>query len=259
VSIAQNVDLDVYTGYLAFDSTSSSFPSGGGYKIKIYKNDPSGTLWATSQPFYVCTLPRVIIDPIPGVLYVGNSQTVTFHLEGGNIWKPNHGWTGHGVVELYQNSTWVQVLGSPQIGSGTCTFNVPSHIGTMHRVSISNPPGSSIPPNYVYAYTNYTEIQNPIGIIPISEIVPLEYKLHNNYPNPFNPETTIQFDIPRNGHTVLEVFNVLGTKVATPVNESLVAGRYEIIFDSGNIASGIYFYKITSNDFTASKKMVLMK
>jgi spore coat protein A, manganese oxidase len=90
-------------------------------------------------------------------------------------------------------------------------------------------------------------------------ILPNEYALHQNYPNPFNPGTTIAYDLRDAGHVTIEVFNVLGEKVATLVNADMKAGRYTLNFNASNLASGVYVYKITANEFTSLKKMMLMR
>jgi len=91
--------------------------------------------------------------------------------------------------------------------------------------------------------------------------MPSEYLLYQNYPNPFNPSTKIKFSIPKNtsGITSLKLFDILGREVSTLINESLQAGTYEVLFDGSNLSSGIYFYKITSGDYAASRKMILLK
>jgi hypothetical protein len=88
---------------------------------------------------------------------------------------------------------------------------------------------------------------------------PLEYTLEQNYPNPFNPSTVIKYSIPEGGFVTLDVYNLLGEKVASLVNGVQEAGRYEINFDASNLASGIYVYSIKSGSFTSVKKMLLMK
>jgi len=86
-----------------------------------------------------------------------------------------------------------------------------------------------------------------------------KYKLSQNYPNPFNPQTRINYNIPTNSNVELVVYNTLGQKVKTLVNKQQVAGKYIVTFDASNLASGVYFYKIKSKDFTKIKKMVLLK
>jgi hypothetical protein len=89
--------------------------------------------------------------------------------------------------------------------------------------------------------------------------VPLEFALEQNYPNPFNPSTIIKYSIPENGYVTLDVYNLLGEKVASLVNGVQEAGRYEINFDASNLASGIYIYNLKSGSFNSVKKMLLMK
>ncbi len=89
-------------------------------------------------------------------------------------------------------------------------------------------------------------------------------QLHGNFPNPFNPTTTIGYSLPSATHVKLEVFNVLGQRITSLVNESQEAGKYEVIWDSKDeegrkVASGIYFYRLTTDNVTANKRMVLLK
>jgi hypothetical protein len=86
-----------------------------------------------------------------------------------------------------------------------------------------------------------------------------EYALHQNYPNPFNPETSISFDIVEAGTVTLKVFNPLGMTVATLVDGAMTSGRHSVTFDAANLPSGLYFYRLDAGDFSAVKKMVLMK
>jgi hypothetical protein len=86
-----------------------------------------------------------------------------------------------------------------------------------------------------------------------------EFKLNQNYPNPFNPTTTISFTIPSTSNVSLKVFNILGKEVATLVNESKSAGNYSINFNASGLSSGVYFYQLTTDNFTSTKKFILMK
>ncbi|MBK6506372.1 MAG: T9SS type A sorting domain-containing protein [Ignavibacteria bacterium] len=89
--------------------------------------------------------------------------------------------------------------------------------------------------------------------------LPTEYGLAQNYPNPFNPVTKINYEIPAAGKVTLKIYSLLGKEIATLVNERMDAGRYSASFNGADLASGMYFYKITAGDFTAVKKMVLIK
>ncbi len=87
----------------------------------------------------------------------------------------------------------------------------------------------------------------------------LDYKLAQNYPNPFNPSTRINFTIKEEGLVNLKIFNLLGQEVATLVSENKIPGNYSAIFNAGNLPSGIYFYRLDSNGFSQTKKMMLIK
>ena len=88
---------------------------------------------------------------------------------------------------------------------------------------------------------------------------PLTFNLGQNYPNPFNTSTRISFEIPNTSNVKLVVFDLLGKEVITLVDEEKKAGYYEIIFDASALSSGTYYYKIISNGFSKTKKMVLLK
>jgi hypothetical protein len=101
-------------------------------------------------------------------------------------------------------------------------------------------------------------MQNLVGVEPISE-VPQQFKLYQNYPNPFNPTTSIRFDIIVNGISQLFVYDVIGRKIETLVNQNLAAGVYEFKFDASKYASGIYFYKLISGSLNEVRKMIVVK
>jgi len=86
-----------------------------------------------------------------------------------------------------------------------------------------------------------------------------DYELHQNYPNPFNPGTTIKYSIPESGFTTIRVYNLLGSEIATLVNEFKHQGIYEVNFTSAEIPSGVYFYSMEANSFREMKKMILQK
>lgn len=88
---------------------------------------------------------------------------------------------------------------------------------------------------------------------------PTDFKLFNNYPNPFNPSTKIRYAIPQSAFTSLKVYSITGKEVAVLVNEHKTPGVYEINFDASELSNGVYFYKLQSGSFSDVKKMILMK
>ncbi|MBS1492027.1 MAG: T9SS type A sorting domain-containing protein [Bacteroidetes bacterium] len=86
-----------------------------------------------------------------------------------------------------------------------------------------------------------------------------EFSLRQNYPNPFNPVTNISYNVPKSSLVNLSVYDMLGKKVAELVNENISAGNYEIIFDASKLSTGVYYYKLQTESFSETKKMILSK
>jgi len=98
----------------------------------------------------------------------------------------------------------------------------------------------------------------------ISRTVPAEFALYPNYPNPFNPTTTIGYDLPVNANVNIAIYDLLGKQVTTLVNEDQLAGTQSIIWDATDatgtsVTSGVYFYRLQTGSFQETGKMVLLK
>ena len=89
--------------------------------------------------------------------------------------------------------------------------------------------------------------------------LPAEFSLSQNYPNPFNPSTSIKYSVPSNEYVSLKIYDVLGKEVATLVNQEMNAGIYEVQFDASQFTSGVYIYRLITEDLSISKKMILIK
>ncbi len=98
-----------------------------------------------------------------------------------------------------------------------------------------------------------------VGIQPVSNQTPTKFSLMQNYPNPFNPTTKIKFDLPVSSTVGIQIYNIEGKTVLNPYSGSLSPGSYEYSVDASSLSSGIYFYRITANGFTDTKKMALVK
>lgn len=112
--------------------------------------------------------------------------------------------------------------------------------------------------NNMAAQTNlvFPEVVSGIGE---NNSLPEGYELSQNYPNPFNPSTTIRFSIPEKTFVRLSVFSVLGSKIAELVNDELNAGSYNYVLDASGYASGVYYYRLETRQFTTSRKMLLLQ
>jgi hypothetical protein len=88
---------------------------------------------------------------------------------------------------------------------------------------------------------------------------PAEFRLQQNYPNPFNPSTEITYTLPRPGIVVLGVYNAIGQRVATLVNQAQTAGTHSVRWSAAGLPSGVYFYRLTARELVATRKMTLTR
>ena len=145
--------------------------------------------------------------------------------------------------------------------------------GNHYNDSINQRPNTSVPDSIADAIyygsdhlpvTALYKFEKTGSVTIISNLIPEKFNVYQNYPNPFNPSTKIKFDIPSglNGSDSkvrLSVYNSLGKEIAELVNENLGAGSYETEFDASDFSSGVYFYKIETDNFSQTKSMFLIK
>lgn len=103
------------------------------------------------------------------------------------------------------------------------------------------------------------ELTNPIGIINYNNHLPSKYSLGQNYPNPFNPVTLIKYDIVKTGFVKLAVYDILGRELKSIVSQQQNPGTYTVQFDGSSLSSGVYFYKLTADGYSETKKMMMTK
>ena len=185
------------------------------------------------------------------IWHIGSEGAITWEsTNGGSIVK----------IELSRDngSTWTQLVpDAVNIGSWTWVVQEPKSEACLIRLTdIQNV--LSDKSDAVF------QIDDPTGVARINSEVPTSFALLQNYPNPFNPKTRIQYQLPGRADVQLDVYNVQGTKIATLVNEAQAAGTYMLTWsgkdDFGNqMPSGVYFYRISADSYSASKRMMLMK
>jgi len=201
---------------------------------------------------------------IAGGSTTGGVKTVN----GGTTWSSlivnpllNNNWTG---ITGYGSNWWISSFTNVIWGStnGGTSWVADYTAATGHQYYHMSKARTG---NNIYAVKGagapgqVTKYTAPTGINLISGEVPSNYNLSQNYPNPFNPTTNIKFSIPTQGFVTLKVYNNLGKEVATLVNENTSVGTYEVNFDAGSITSGVYFYRLQSDNFTETKRMILIK
>ncbi len=142
--------------------------------------------------------------------------------------------------------------------SDTNFFNIPEeilHLNTTYYWKVRSRDS--------FGYGIYSSVWNfkvrVTGVQTISDVIPTEYKLFTNYPNPFNPTTKIKFDLPNSSIVRINVFDITGRMINEILNMNLNAGSYETEFNGANLSSGIYYYRIEAGNFVETKKMILIK
>jgi photosystem II stability/assembly factor-like uncharacterized protein len=219
------------------DSANVCYVTLSGYKVDstgahIYRTTNYGNTWTSiAGNLPDAPINDVIIDPADyRTLYIGTDIAVMYTTNLGTSW---------------------QIL-----GTGFPT-NVPCHDLTFHA-----------PTRTLVVWTHGRsayKISLLVGIKPVGNATPQTFKLYQNYPNPFNPVTKIKFSVApvetglRPVSTRLEVFDLLGRIAATPVNESLSPGTYEVNFDGSSFSTGVYFYRLTVGSYSETKRMLLLK
>ena len=181
-----------------------------------------------------------------GSNWISRSSGILFGLNGLHFIEENNGWTVGGSGTLYSTTnagvTWI----AQQTGTGQDLNLIHSFDGT-NAWAVGN---------LGVVVTNYTP---PTGIYDNDKNVLNSFTLEQNYPNPFNPSTKIGFNIPSRDFVTLKVYNLIGSEIATLVNDDLDAGSYEVDFSAEGLTSGVYFYTLSTDNFTNTKKMILTK
>jgi hypothetical protein len=163
------------------------------------------------------------------------------------------------AVLLMQHPSWTQTnVRQSVLGNGGTPMSDASHriigtagqpaIGVIRNTSFINQAG------YWYQVGDYVTY-----VEQISGVVPKKFRLDQNFPNPFNPTTTIVFAIPEPSSVMLKLYDTLGREVAVLVEEDKQAGEYHVMLDAVGLASGIYFYSIEAGAFRQLRKMTLLK
>lgn len=190
-----------------------------------------------------------------------NGEVRTILVNGNDIYVGGHFTTAGGnaifSIARWDGNSW------HSLGKGIHQANNFVSVATVYSLK-ATPDGLYLSGQFTHAgnkYSNmvalYTDFTTDVD--KANDQIPYEYYLEQNYPNPFNPSTTIEFSIPEQSFVDLEIFNNLGEKVTTLVSEELNAGNYKYEWNAKKLSSGIYYYKLTVNDFSQTKKLILLK
>jgi hypothetical protein len=159
--------------------------------------------------------------------------------------------------ELTQTANVPMVLG---VAVYQFTYNAPAVPGTDSLFATglaTNSDAGTSGDDWNFAPSRRILVTNPIGVNNNSN--PVEYRLDQNYPNPFNPSTTISFSIPKSMEVNISIYDAAGNKVENLFTGRMNEGNHELKWNASSVSSGVYFYKLTAEDFTSVKKMMLIK
>jgi hypothetical protein len=264
--------------------TQSDYDAGEATVSRAFNDGTLETV--TNQPSEV-----LFIVDCNGAVSALNNQPFTVintvHMAGGTppLQWPDLGWPDAQIdrmIPMYDDGTHGDLTAGDKKFSTIVTFPAYTIFQIQYKYGINygdaannqggNDNENAIGANHIinlFALAYYCQVDNIFGTMgthtfttDVNEIpgsAPSAYALDQNFPNPFNPSTKINFSIPNEGFVTLDVYNSIGQKVATLVNETKTAGTYAVDFNASNLTSGIYFYKISSGNFTETKKMILLK
>ena len=210
---------DFFVMTMAINSKGYIFAGSGPYGV--FRSTNEGETWDEKNPMPMDSLATNILV---------NSRDVVFaNTQGGIFSSSNDGDSWTSLAGSLSETTYLGLDANQYLYAGTAT-------GIVYR---------TINPTVTRILDRWTS--NVAG-----------YSLANNFPNPFNPTTTISYQISQRGLVTLKVYDVLGREIVVLVNEEKTAGIYKIEYDGSNISSGIYFYKLQAGSFVQTKKMILL-
>jgi hypothetical protein len=234
-----------------------------GYKPTFFKYDGTQTLkWKNADSVLVSASGIAAgINFNVTSLSDSGAATVNGHIRD-NSGSPLEGafvYAVNGNQEIYSFGI------SDKQGNYTISGLIPGSYSVISQLyGYANSQSSTVSLDYSSAYSiSESFTLTPDVVTAVSEkaspAVIGSFELNQNYPNPFNPSTTINFKVPYQSKVSLKVYNILGSEVATLVNESKAAGSYNITFNASQLSSGVYFYQFKSGNFTSTKKLILLK
>jgi hypothetical protein len=145
--------------------------------------------------------------------------------------------------------------GVDTVNSGSDYLDNDLGFGVNHFFNITE--GAPIVLNNIFGVQDTVSTFTAVKLV--NSNIPNKFNLSQNYPNPFNPSTVINYSIPKSQMVSLKIYNILGQEVATLVNQEQTAGKYKVTFDASSLSSGVYFYSIKTGNYSAVKKMMLLK
>lgn len=167
------------------------------------------------------------------------------------------------VLVRWELSASREVARFDVIRNGLAAVRIPVTVGELSYEWVDREVQNDREYNYLLVAVKLDGTHEELGTVSATPAydaaIVREFKLHQNFPNPFNPETTIAVELAEDGPAVLTVYDILGQEVARPFAGDFPRGRYTVLFNGRDLPSGVYFYQLHAGGFTDQKKMVLLK
>jgi hypothetical protein len=255
--------------------------------VKIEYSTNNGTSWTTiatqlsaAAGSYLWNIPNTpslnclvkISDAVNSLINDQSNSIFSIELQpaltvvkpnGGEIWdigtKQNIQWTSINVAEIKieyttnNGSNWIEVVNRVSTSGGIYQWTIPNTPSTNCLVRVS----SFADANVKDQSDNVFKIQIPVSVN--DENISYEFQLYQNYPNPFNPETVISYQLPAYSFVTLIIYDPLGNEIEKIVNEMQAPGKHNVMWRQKNISSGVYYCRLISNNYSATKKMILLR
>ena len=251
-------------------SLSNAHTEGGYFVVDLMATIPNGQAWRVgptnirvnfaTNPTGVLTIKadNPVINANPNISSAnGYYPMTTVSVNGGVA-------IGLNILTLNSTGFYTFTPGIYRLGTLRWSYSVSTHTDTLKfRIPPQQYPSSIFDSLTQITYlTDWTKTDPPIittdATITMTEL-PTEFALRDNYPNPFNPSTTIKYELPNASYVKIAIYDNLGREVQTLVNSNVDAGYHQVIWDATKFASGVYFYKMTAGDYNRTVKMILVK
>ena len=201
-----------------------------GSQGRIYKSTNFGATWVLKNSGTTNTLRSIYFSTDDSGAVTGDNGTVRMTTNGGDTW--------------FTDPYFVSATGS---------------ITSISKMPRTSKTVTALSDNNTLLVASEDSLTVILGIQTISTEIPKTFSLSQNYPNPFNPKTNINMELHKSGFVKLVIYDVSGKEMETVISQYLKAGTYKIDWDGSRYSSGIYFYKIITDEFIQTKKMVLVK
>jgi hypothetical protein len=220
--------------------------SGSDYQVKITSTSNPSTLDFSDGNFTIVGNEITITSPTGGENWlVGEAYLIT--------WEDNL--VGNLEIHLLNRGVLDKIISANTVSDGTYAWEIPSDVEQGNDFTIRI---ASVDEGSINDESDFFTITEPTAVEKLYNGIPDNYELLQNYPNPFNPSTTIHYALPINGSIEFTIYDVLGTELWS-VKEEKPAGYHKIEFNGTGFNSGIYFYRLEADSYTATKKMILFK